>query len=139
MAAELQIAPRSELEFKWVGGEEARRLDKDHLDWPADSHVLFVMENGEVVARSSMTILPVLQYPIVEATWVREDKQKGTLAYRVLKEVENHFIEFGKTHIFAFAYDGQPEVGDYLTRVGYERKPLAVYMKQLVNENGERI
>lgn len=131
MVAELK-APA--IEFRWVSGVDARELDIDHLDWPADAHVLFVFENGEVIARSSMSILPVLQFPMVEGTWIREDRRNGALGYRVLKAVEEHFIEHGKTHLFAFAWEAQPEVGDYLTRIGFERKPLAVYMKQLVKE-----
>jgi len=31
--------------------------------------------------------------PMIEGTWVREDKKERTLAHKVLKEVENHFID----------------------------------------------
>jgi len=121
------------LEFKWVGGEEARAMDLPlHLDWPDDSHVLVSTEINDVTGQSSMSILPIVMLTIIEGTWIREDHRNTTLAFRLLKEVEKHLIEEGKTHAFAFTWDQQPEVGDYLSRVGYERKEISVWMKQLI-------
>lgn len=126
------------IEFLWLQGDEARAIDPHGLEWPSDAHILFVYEDGVIVGRSSMTILPILNLSMVEGTWVRDDKHGTTLAARMVKEVERHFVEHGKTHAFAFTLDSQPEIGDYLARFGWERKPLSVYMKQLVSDVAEK-
>lgn len=134
MAAELK-AP--EIEFRVVDGEEARLLDPAHMDWPIDSKVVFAFENNEVIGRSSLTIMPmiaVLNTSIIEGSWIREAKRGTSLAFRLIKKVEEVFRENNKTHALAFAYDAQPEIADYLSRVGFEKLPLTIYMKQLVKE-----
>lgn len=128
-----------EIEFRVVDGEEARLLDPAKLDWPLDSKVLFAFENNQVVGRSSLTIMPmiaVVNTSLIEGSWVREDKRGTSLAFRLIKKVEDLFRENNKTHALAFAYDAQPEIADYLTRVGFEKLPLTIYMKQLVETEG---
>ncbi len=134
MAAELKTPL---IEFIEVGGLEARKLDPLQMEWPEDSFVIFVAQDGDIVGRSSLSALPaasILNYPVIEGTWVREDKRGSTLAYRLLKKVEDVFIREGKTHAVAFIQDQQPEIGAYMARLGYEHKEVSMWVKQLVGE-----
>lgn len=116
----------SEIEFRVVNGVEARDLDPEHLEWPEDTVVVFALENERVLARSS-----ILNLPMIEGTWVCEDKRGTTLAYRLVKHVEDVYRDQGKTHAFAFSWNQQPEVGEYLERIGFEKKDLSIWVKQL--------
>lgn len=134
MSAEIKTPS---VEFIEVGGLEARSIDAQQLEWPADSRVVFAVENGSVVGRSSMYTLPVaviLDWATIEGTEIDKAKRGGTLAVRLIKFVEQVFRDHGKTHAFAFSYDDQPEVGGYLERFGYTKVPFTVWQKQLVKE-----
>jgi N-acetylglutamate synthase-like GNAT family acetyltransferase len=131
VAAELK-APA--IEFMIVDGAEAKIIDPAHLDWPDDSKVVFVVQDDNVVGRSSMFTLPmiaILNLSMIEGTWIAEEKRGTSLAARLIKKVESVFRENGKTHAYAFAYDEHPEVADYLQRFGFQKMPLTIYMKQL--------
>lgn len=133
MSAELKT---SGIEFIEVGGIEARQFDPE-IEWPEDSRVVLAIENGEMVGRSSLSAIPmasILNFSFVEGSWVHESKRGTSLAYRLLKKVENVFRSNGKTHALAMAHDDQPAIGDYLIRFGYARLPVTVYVKQLVKE-----
>lgn len=126
-----EIKPSIELVEK--AGAEARALDPDGIQWPnaqmSAPIVVFAYEGDRIVGRSA--ILPV---DIIEGTMVAEDKRGTSLAFRLLRRVEELYLQAGRTHAIAFAHDDQPEVGEYLERVGYEKSPLTVYSKQLVKE-----
>lgn len=125
MAAEL----KSPIEFRVLDGLAAREIDTEQIEWPADARVIFAMEGNEVVGRSSLVHLPV-----VEGTWVSQAKRGSTLAYRLLKKVEDVFRENGKPVAMAMAHDTQPEIADFLERFGFTRVPVTLYVKTLVKE-----
>lgn len=124
-----QIKPAIELVEK--AGEDARNIDPEGIQWPSAQMsapiVVFAFEGDRIVGRSA--ILPV---DVIEGTMVVEDKRGTSLAFRLLRRVEELYLQAGRTHAIAFAHNDQPEVGEYLERVGYERSPLTVYSKQLV-------
>lgn len=114
------------IEFKIVDGLEARKIDSS-LEWPEEAHVVFAFEDGKVVARSS--ILPM---PLVEATFVAPEKRNSTLAFRLFKEVEKLYLEHGKPVAMAMAMNDQPEVKEYLVRMGFKQMPLTLFTKNLI-------
>lgn len=120
-----QIKPA--IELKVLTGDDARNADPDGVKWPDGAPVVFAYEGDRVVGRSA--ILPV---DVVEGTMVADDKRGTSLAFRLLRRVEGLYLQAGRTHAIAFAHNDQPEVGEYLERVGYEKSPLTVYSKQLV-------
>ncbi len=115
------------LEFRWLDGMAARLLDPDRIQWPADSRVLFVFEGNELIARSSITNIPM-----IEGTWIEPQHRNGTLATRIMKEVEKHYRENGEEAALAFIPSDQPEIAEYMIRLGYEEKPLRFFLKPLV-------
>jgi Predicted acetyltransferase len=121
-----QIQPQ--IEFRWLDGEAARVLDPDGIEWPGDTRVLYVFENGQLIARSS-----IMSVPMIEGTWIKPEHRNGTLAVRIIKEVERHYLENGEEAAMAFAPADQPEVAEYLKRLGYEEKPLRFFIKPLVS------
>lgn len=120
------------IEFRTVCGSDARSIDGS-LDWPDDAWVVFAIEDGEIVARSS--ILPM---PLVEATFVKQEKRNGTLAFRLFKEVEKLYLEHGKPVAMAMALDSQPDIKEYLTRMGFEEMPLTLFIKNLISLESEK-
>lgn len=117
------------LEFKWVYGEKAREIDPEGIPWPPESHVLFVYEDGRLIGRSSISFMPV-----IEGTLIEPDKRNGTIATRIMREVEQRYLAFGKAVAMAFIPDEKPEIGTYLERLGFEKMPLTFYKKNLIAE-----
>jgi len=126
-----QIQPQ--IEFVEKVGADAREADPDGIKWPdpvvSAPIVVFAYEGDRVVGRSA--ILPV---DCVEGTMIVEDKRGTSLAFRLLRRIEELYRANGRTHAIAFAHDDQPEVAEYLERVGYRKSPLTVYSKQLVED-----
>jgi hypothetical protein len=115
------------LEFKWVYGDEARMIDTEPIPWPPESHVLFVYEDGNLIGRSSIVFTPM-----IEGTRLDPEKRNGTLAARIIHEVERRYLEFAKPVAMAFAPNDQPEIGEYLERFGFEPRTLTMYTKNLI-------
>ena len=113
------------LEFTWVDGLEARKIDPNGIAWPADSKVVFVSDGDQIIGRSS-----IMNVPMIEGTWLRDDHRNGTMAARLILEVERKYREHGEEAALAFAPD--EEVASYLRRFGYEEQPLRMFLKPLV-------
>jgi hypothetical protein len=112
--------------FETLTGTAAAEIDPEQVPWPKDAIVVYARSNGDIVGRSAL-----LQFPHIEGTWVRENERGSTLAYRLVTEVENVVRQAGRTHVWAFAHDSQPEVGGYLERIGYRLQPMKLYLKEL--------
>ena len=119
-------------------GDEARaagydaQLDGKEIVWPSDSLVVYAHDDQGVAGRTSL-----IELPHIEGTAVREDKRGGRLAAQLITTLEETAKQFGRSHVFAFALDDQPEVSDYLRRFGYERFPVEVFVKNLVEAEQE--
>ena len=126
-----QIQPQ--IEFVEKVGADAQAIDPEGIKWPETKPsavvVVFAYEGDRIVGRSA--ILPV---DVIEGTMVAEDKRGTSLAFRLLRRVEELYLQAGRTHAIAFAHDDQPEVAEYLERIGYAKSPLTVYSKQLVED-----
>lgn len=120
------------LEFKWVFGDEARTIDPEPIPWPPESHVLFIYEDGRLIGQSSIVFMP-----IIEGTRLEPDKRNGTIAARIVHEVERRYLEHWQAVAMAFAPDDHPEIGVYLERFGYEKMALTFYKKTLIAEREE--
>jgi GNAT superfamily N-acetyltransferase len=128
MSAQLEEEPKTESGtiFRVLSGVEARPIDPDKIPFPDDSVVLYAFEGERIVGRTS-----IIHLPHIEGTWVAEDKRGTTLAFRLVKKIEEIIRDDGKGFAFAYAWDQQPEVSDYLQRVGYQRFPVTVFFKQV--------
>src|SRR6266404_3929097 len=107
-------------------GIEARKYDPEQMKWPESSLVIYAFEGEEVVGRTA-----VIDLPHIEGTWVTESKRGTMLANRLIHCIESEIKSYNRTHVFAFAKNDQPEVSQYLERVGYKPFPVSVWMKEL--------
>lgn len=99
----------------------------DGIQWPEDSlHVVTFGDDGKMLARVGLVAIPH-----VEGTWVDPSLRGTTTAARMLKRMEQEVKNLGRSHIFAFAQNSQPEVSEYLERFGYQKYPLTVWAKEL--------
>ena len=115
------------MRLSFVTGDEIRKADPDRIIWPPDT-ILEIARDADdsVVGRSAIVILPH-----IEGTWVAE-KMRGTpLAYRLVQGIEKMLKSIGRTHAFAFVYDEQPEVLDYMQRMNYKKLPISVLSKEI--------
>lgn len=115
------------IEFLWLQGDEARAIDPESLAWPTASRVLFVYEDNKLIGRSS--VFPLM---MIEGTWLHPDYRNGTIASRILKEVERQYLEEGQEAAMAFVPNDKPEIADYMQRIGYVAQPIRLFMKALV-------
>jgi hypothetical protein len=120
------------IEFETMMGEEANKVDPEGFKWPWDTLVLWAKENGEIVGRTT-----AMNLTVVEGTWCAEKYRGGTLAYRLLRQLEEIMAAppISKTASLAMIADAQLELGDYMRRVGYERVPVTFYVKSLVKKS----
>jgi N-acetylglutamate synthase-like GNAT family acetyltransferase len=109
-------------------GAEMRKIPQpDGVEWPEDSlHVVTFGDDGQLLAR-----IGLIAIPHVEGTWVDPSLRGTTTAARMLRRMEDEVRKLGRTHLFAFAHDTQPEVAAYLERFGYTRFPASVWVKEL--------
>lgn len=73
--------------------------------------------------------------PHIEGTWVRPDLRGSRTGIKLLREIEKIVSDSGRTHVWAFAYDEQPEIRSYYERMGYVKMPLTVWVKDLTQES----
>lgn len=99
----------------------------DGIEWPDDSlHVISLGDDGRLLARVGLIALPH-----VEGTWVDESLRGTPAAARMLRRMEIEVKKLGRTHLYAFSHDEQPEVAQYLERFGYTKQPYTVWMKEV--------
>lgn len=120
----------SNIQYQLFTGLEARLIDPENLPWPGDSAVLYAIENNEVVGR-----MGIIELPHIEGTWIREDKRNSSIGFRLITKLENILEEENRSAIFAFAANNQPEISNYLERLGYSLMPVKIYMKPLIDTN----
>lgn len=116
----------SEITYEFVDGLTARAIDPESVLWPPDSLVQYAKENDEIVGR-----IGLIELPHLEGTFVAEHKRGSSLAFRLLKGMEDKVASLGRTHLFAFVEDSKPEQIDMLERTGYVRFPVTVLAKRL--------
>lgn len=114
------------IEFTLLTGPELRAMDPQGVPWPSDTFGIIATEDGQIIGRSA-----ILNLPVIEGTMVVPDKQGGTLAFRLIQRIEELYRALGKTHAIAMVYDEQPEIGEYLKRIGFEQMPVTLFTKDL--------
>lgn len=115
--------------FEAMMGDEATKVDPEGSAWPWDTFVLFARDGtGKIVGR-----ITTMNLPVVEGTWTAEEYRGSTLAYRLLKQMEETMSKppISKPSSLAMAADATPEIADYLRRVGYEQVPVKLFVKGL--------
>src|SRR5574343_954441 len=90
-------------------------IPEDPVDvFPPEFTFLAAFDTNGLAGRISLCTLPH-----IEGTWIREDLRNGRVGLTLLRTLESSILSTGRTHVWAFAYDEQPEVGSYLERQGY--------------------
>lgn len=124
------------MEFKFVLGIESAETEsqlpkEQQVRWPLDSLVMYCLEDGKIIGR-----VAAMSLKIFEGTWV-DPNAPPTTAYRMIKQMETAYAAFLGDSVGAFVADEQPEIGDYLTRIGYEKLPVTFYTKDLTVKKEE--
>lgn len=114
------------IKFITLDGKEAREIDPEGTQWPDGTLVLYAVEHGEITGRQGYMLLPHL-----EGNWVREDKRGGTLGFRLVRKMEKIVAENGYPIVCAYALDSQPEISNYLSRLGYKKQPVTLWIKEV--------
>lgn len=117
------------IELVDLTGAQARAFMPDGPAWPDTSTVCLAVEGERVVGHSSL-VTTVL----IEGTVVAEDKSGTSLAFRLVRHMEDILKAGGNPAAFAFAPDDDPKVGEYLMRTGYVQLPVTLYLKKLDSE-----
>jgi len=114
--------------FETLTGEAAREVDPEKLQWPKDSIIVYARRDsdGDIIGRSA-----IVHFPHIEGTWVSEAERGGTLAYRLVGQIENIVRNAGKLYVWSFVDDAHPEIAGYLERMGYKLQPMKLYLKAL--------
>lgn len=116
-------------ELRIVTANQLAAFDLNGItEWPADTVGVLAIEDEKVVVGQTS----ILNLPIIEGTIVVESKRGTSLLYRLIKRVEELYLELGKTYSWAMA--ATPEVEDYLERLGYSKVQVTLYCKNLVGE-----
>lgn len=118
-----------EMEFRVLNGTEARAADPQGQEWPDNTEAIIAVEDEKVVGFTAWLFLPH-----IEGTFVVPEKRHTSLGFRLVRNMEQLLAARNISHSFAYAYDRQPEVSDYLERLGYEKIPVSVWIKPLVKE-----
>lgn len=115
-----------EIQLIDLTGAEARAMFPNGAAWPDDAAVCLAVEGERLVGHTS-----ALPSQLIEGTVISDDKVGTSLAFRLVKHMEELLKSGGNSVVFAFAPDSDPKVGDYLSRVGYVRLPVTLYLKKL--------
>lgn len=89
------------------------------------SSVAVVAKDGDEIVGRIFLIQPVH----TECPWVREDLRGGTLLKRLTDAIEKEAKDRGVKKLFAFGASDQME--SYISRLGYQKQPLTVWIKDL--------
>src|SRR5512146_2164797 len=101
-----------------VTGKAAREIDPEKIPWPDNSTVQYAFDGDKIVARSAVVFLPH-----IEGTMVEESYRGGTIAPRLIRNIESALKASGASKVFSFILNSQPEVAGYMERVGYKLEP----------------
>lgn len=102
------------------------------IPYPPEFHFTAAFDSKGLAARVAMVPLPH-----IEGTWLREDLRgtpKVRTIFTLIKELEKNILATGRGHAFSFVHDEQPEVAEMMTRLGYEKYPLTIWVKDLNKE-----
>lgn len=88
--------------------------------------VPIVMRNhlGAIIGRVFL-----MQLVHLEGTWVREDSRGRFIGYRLIRAAERVAKAHGLKALWAYTMDEKVE--DYMKRLGYVKKPITVWVKEL--------
>jgi hypothetical protein len=114
------------IELGILMAEDARKIDPEGFPWPDKSLVIFAAKQGKVVGRLGMLDLPHLEGP-----WVHEAERGGTVLSRLESKAEEVLKHLGNNAAFAYQLHAQPEIGDYLRRLGFTLMPINIWTKVL--------
>jgi hypothetical protein len=104
---------------------EARLPPEQQVSWPLDSLVMYAVDGDKIIGR-----MGVMSIKILEGTWVAPGAPPST-AFRLMTQMLGILPQLGNTHALALAYDETPKIGEYLTRLKFERFPVTLYSKEL--------
>ncbi len=91
---------------------------------PETSSVIIAEQDGKIVGRMFLVCMPY-----IEGTWISPDARNGTCGMRLLHGMEAKVRSLGVKMLLAYAPDAHIE--DYLSRIGFQRKPVTVWGKEI--------
>lgn len=91
---------------------------------PQGSIAIVASQDDQIVGR-----MLLVSMAHVEGTWVHEHFRNGTIAARMMREMEKQAASLGLKTIFAYAET--EKVGEYIERLGYVPTDLKVFRKDL--------
>lgn len=122
----MPVDVESKIEFIVLDGKTAREVDPHKVEWPDSSLVTYAHRNGKIIGR-----LALLEFPHLEGPWVDEAERGTTIFAQMVDGAEKTLKHCGKTHAFAFLDETSAEMKGYAERLGYKRKPIEVWVKEL--------
>lgn len=119
------------LEFRFLLGPEVEEAEKlipegQHVAWPLDSIVMYAYEGETIVGRMGL-----MSIKFIEGTYIAPTNRGGTLLVKMMNQMQAIIKHLDNTHAMALSYDEQPQVADYLKRLGFDRFPVTVFSKEL--------
>jgi N-acetylglutamate synthase-like GNAT family acetyltransferase len=119
------------MEFRFLAGPEILEAEKQipndqKVNWPVDSIVMYTYEGEQIVGRMGL-----MSIKFIEGTYIAPDNRNGRLLLQMMTQMEGVIKYLGNTHAMALSYDEQPQVSDYLKRLGFERFPVTMFDKEL--------
>lgn len=87
--------------------------------------IAIVAEEGERIVARIFLLAPVH----IEGPWIAEEARCGTLAQRLVNRAEREARACGLNRLFAYAIN--PEIEDYLARLGFSQQPMTVWAKHI--------
>jgi len=91
---------------------------------PQQSIAVVAKQDGRIIGR--MLLVGMAH---IEGTWIADDFRNGTIAVRMIREMEKQATETGLKTIFA--YSDRPEIDEYMERLGYASTNMKVFRKDL--------
>lgn len=102
---------------------------------PPEFTIIAAFDSKGLAARTTM-----ISVPHMEGTWIREDLRKGRVGVTLVREVEKCIAASDKSNLIAFTPDADRRVEGYMSRLGYKKLPVSVWVKyniQLDEESHE--
>jgi len=107
----------------------------DPIIFPQEFLILAAFnEVGELLGRTMWVNLPH-----IEGTQVREDMEGTRVAYNLVSLIEEQIKSSGRDYTWAFVQDGDLDVENYMSRLGYLKVPIQVWVKNNRDEGNEEV
>jgi len=99
-------------------------IEEGYCPDPNSSIVVVAKDDGEIVGRMFL-----LSLAHIEGTWINKQHRNGTIAFRMIKLMEQEAKKIGINTLFA--YSKSDDVSGYMERLGYKKTDMVVFEKEI--------